>query len=306
MQQLRDDLSAFEGETVLTIGKFDGLHVAHQRLVEHIQGRAATLGVKSGLVTFDPHPAVLLDPAGAPPLLTTVTEKAALLDAMGLDLLVFLTFSREMMQTRAADYLAHLVSGLRPRELWVGEDFALGYRREGNVAFIRQWAEPRGVAVHTIPLVEVAGGVVSAARIRALLAEGAVEEAARLLGRPPSLTGIVKQGDQRGRTIGFPTANVIPDPTHALPVNGVYATRTRLPGGETIPSVTNVGTRPTFAGQTRQVESHLLDWEGDLYGQEIMVQFLHRLRDERKFPDIGALLAQIQQDAAAARTLLLG
>lgn len=305
MQQLRDDLSAFEGETVLTIGKFDGLHVAHQRLVEHIRARAALLGVKSGLVTFDPHPATFLNPAGAPPLLTTVTEKATLLEDMGLDLLVFLTFSHKMMETRAADYLAYLVSGLRPRELWVGEDFALGYRREGNVPFIRQWAEPRGVAVYTIPLVEMAGDVVSAARVRALLDEGAVEEAARLLGRPPSLSGIVRQGDQRGRTIGFPTANILPDPTHALPLNGVYATRTRLPGGETIPSVTNVGTRPTFAGQTRQVESHLLDWDGDLYGQEIMVQFLHRLREERKFPGIDALLSQIRQDAATARTLLM-
>ena len=145
MQLLRGDLSHFEGETVLTIGKFDGLHIAHQHLVERIRERAATLGVRSGMVTFDPHPAVVLSPDKVPPLLTSVPEKIALLEAWGLDVLVLLPFNRETMQTRAADYLQYLATGLRPRELWVGEDFALGYRREGNVAFIREWGAARGI-----------------------------------------------------------------------------------------------------------------------------------------------------------------
>lgn len=304
MQTIRDDLSTFDGETVLTIGKFDGIHVAHQMLLAHIMERAASLGVKSGMVTFDPHPAAVLRPEGAPPLLTTVHEKQQLLERLGLDLLVLLTFNRETMQTPAADYLAYLVEGLRPRELWVGEDFALGYKREGDVAFIRRWAEPRGIAVHTIPLLEVGDEVVSGSRIRALLEDGDVARAGRLLGRPPSVTGIVQEGDRRGRTIGFPTANLVPPPTHALPANGVYATHTLLADGTRVPSVTNVGTRPTFDGQRRQVESHLFDWSGDLYGEEVTVQFLHRLRDERRFDGIDALLAQIRADAAQARAML--
>jgi riboflavin kinase/FMN adenylyltransferase len=297
-------LSPFEGETVLTIGKFDGIHLAHQALVERIVERARESGVRSGMVTFDPHPATILNPSGAPLLLTSTTEKAALLKALGLDLLVFLTFNRELMQTRAADFLERLERYLRPRELWVGEDFAMGYKREGNIPFIRTWAGPRRIEVHTIPVVVANGEVVSGSRIRSLLAEGKVEDAARLLGRPPGVTGVVRRGDQRGRTIGFPTANVIPPPDHALPADGVYATYTRLAGGESIPGVTNVGTRPTFGSHERQVESHLFDWGGDLYDQPITTHFIHRLREERKFSGLDALINQIKSDAQAARRLL--
>lgn len=305
MQVLRGDLSAFQGETVLTIGKFDGIHVAHQRILQHIRERAARLGVRSGMVTFEPHPAAVLSPNGPPPLLTTIEEKTALVEAMGVDVLVLLPFTRETMQTRAADYLEYLYSGLRPRELWVGEDFAMGYRREGNVAFIREWGATHGMDVFTIPLLEEDGEVVSGSRIRKMLDEGDVAGATRLLGRVPSVTGVVVEGDKRGRTIGFPTANVLPDSARAIPANGVYATLTLLDSGEAVPSVTNIGTRPTFDGQRRQIETHLLDWAGDLYGQEITVQFLHRLREERKFAGIEALVAQIQADAGQARTLLL-
>jgi riboflavin kinase / FMN adenylyltransferase len=304
MQVLRDDLSAFRGESVLTIGKFDGIHLAHQQLVETIKARASALNVASGMVTFDPHPDTVLNPQGAPPLLTSPQEKRALLEELDLDLLVFLTFDRALMQTRAAEFLAYLTDRLRPRELWVGEDFAMGYQREGNVAFIRAWAEPRGIEVFTIPLVEVEGERVSGSRIRALLEQGKVDEAARLLGRPPAVSGVVQQGEQRGRTIGFPTANILPDPGHALPANGVYATRTLVPGGDRVPSVTNVGVRPTFDGQRHQIESYLFDWSGDLYGQSITVQFIHRLRPEKKFDGIEALLAQIRADAEQARHLL--
>lgn len=305
MQVLRGDLSAFQGETVLTIGKFDGIHVAHQAILQNIRARGARLGVQSGMVTFDPHPAAVLNPEGAPPLLTPVLEKTALLEALGLDVLVLLPFTRETAQTRAADYLEYLVAGLRPRELWLGEDFAMGYRREGTIAFIREWTEARGIGVFTIPLIKMDGETVSGSRIRARLNEGDVAGAARLLGRPPTVAGIVVEGDKRGRTIGFPTANVIPDPTRALPANGVYATRTLLASGEAAPSVTNIGTRPTFDGVRQQVESHLLGWSGDLYGQTITIQFLHRLREERRFSGIEALVAQIQADAQQARALLL-
>ncbi len=304
MQILRDDLSAFQGESVLTIGNFDGIHRGHQALIAHIQERAAARGAQSGMVTFDPHPATILKPSGAPPLLTSTTEKIALLEALGLELLVLLTFNRELMQTRAADFLARLDEGVRPRELWLGTDFAMGYKREGDVAFIRQWAAPRGIEVHPIPLVERDGQVISSSRVRARLSEGDVGGAAELLGRPPSVSGTVYQGDQRGRTIGFPTANILPPPNHALPANGVYATLTTLATGEVLPGVTNVGVRPTFDGQRQQVECHIFDWQGNLYEQPITVHFLHHLREERKFSGIDALLAQIRQDADEARHLL--
>ncbi|MBA3530423.1 MAG: bifunctional riboflavin kinase/FAD synthetase [Ardenticatenales bacterium] len=305
MQVLRDDLRAFQGESVLTIGKFDGIHLAHQRLIETIKQRASALDVSSGMVTFDPHPAQVLNPHGPPPLLTDTPQKIALLETLGLDLLIFLTFNKTLMQTRAVDFLAYLNAGLRPRELWVGEDFAMGYQREGDVAFIRAWAASRGIEVFTIPAVQVEGEQVSGSRIRDLLAQGKVAAAARLLGRAPAISGIVHQGDQRGRTIGFPTANILPVPGIALAANGVYATHTVLPDGTKIPSVTNVGTRPTFEGQRCQVESYLFDWEGDLYGKSITVEFIQRLRAEQKFAGIEALLAQIRLDAEQARRLLV-
>jgi riboflavin kinase / FMN adenylyltransferase len=305
MQILRDDLSDFDGETILTIGKFDGIHIAHQQLIRTIQERSRALGVRGAVVTFDPHPAAVLSPESAPLLLTPLPEKIALLDVLGLDLLVLLTFNREMMQTRAADFLQYLTAGLRPRELWVGEDFAMGYRREGNVDFIRKWTGPRGIEVQSIPLVSLDGKVVSGSTIRELIMAGEVEASRRLLGRPPGVSGVVHRGDQRGRSIGFPTANILPEATHLLPANGVYASRTRLASGEYVPSVTNVGTRPTFNGQRRQVETHLLDWSGDLYDETILIQFLHRLREEKKFSGIEMLRAQIGADVAQARELLL-
>ncbi len=304
MQLIRGDFSDFEGETILTIGKFDGLHVGHQALLATIRERAFSRGLLSGVVTFDPHPAAVLNPTGAPLLLTDNAEKARLLEQWNIDLLVLLPFNRETMKTRAADYLEYLVAGLRPRELWLGHDFALGYQREGDVAFICSWAEPRGIEIHSMPLVERDGEMINATRIRNLLTAGNVEGAAALLGRAPVVRGIVQQGDQRGRTIGFPTANVIPDPLLMIPANGVYATRTTLEDGSLVPSVTNVGVRPTFDGQRRQVETHLLDWSGNLYGQEIVVQFYHRLRGEQKFSGIDTLVAQIRADAAKAGELL--
>lgn len=301
---LRDDLSAFQGSSVMTIGKFDGIHLAHQHLIATINQRAAAQGAVSAMVTFDPHPEAILNPQGAPPLLTPLPEKIALLEQAGLGALLLLTFNEQLMRTRAADFLDALAGALRPRELWVGEDFALGYRREGDVSFIRQWAHARTIEVFSIPTVEVGGERVSGSRIRGLLGEGQVEAAARLLGRPPSVQGVVQQGDQRGRTIGFPTANLLPAPRQALPADGVYATRAYLPDGRWCPSVSNVGTRPTFEGTQRRVECHLFEWEGDLYGQPLTVCFYHRLREERKFSGLPALLAQIEADAAQARRYL--
>lgn len=304
MQKIRDNLSLFEGESILTIGNFDGIHVGHQALIKHIKQRATSFGIKCGMVTFDPHPVTVIRPDRAPLFLTTLDEKERLLDSLDLDLLALITFTRQTMKTRAADFLDYLVTGLRPRELWIGQDFALGYRREGTVEFIRHWAEPKGIAVRPIPLVKKEGQVVSSSRIRALIAEGHVEAASQLLGRSYHITGLVQEGHKRGRTIGFPTANIRPEANRAIPANGVYATRAVLATGEQVDSVTNVGVRPTFDGQQRLIECHLFDWSGDLYDQKMAVHFVKRLREEKKFNGIEELLTQIQSDAQQARQLL--
>lgn len=304
MQKIRDNLSLFEGESILTIGNFDGIHVGHQALIKHIKQRATSFGIKCGMVTFDPHPVTVIRPDQAPLFLNTLHEKEQLLDALDLDLLALITFTRQTMNTRAADFLDYLVTGLRPRELWIGQNFALGYRREGTVEFIRHWAEPKGIIVRPIPLVKKEDQVVSSSRIRALITDGQVEAASHLLGRSYSVTGVVQQGHKRGRTIGFPTANIKPEANRAIPAHGVYATRALLPSGELVDSVTNVGVRPTFDGQQRLIECHLFDWSGDLYDQKIVVHFVERLREERKFNGIEELLAQIQSDAQQAKQLL--
>ncbi|HYN87403.1 MAG TPA: bifunctional riboflavin kinase/FAD synthetase [Ardenticatenaceae bacterium] len=300
MLVLRDDFSSFEGESVLTIGSFDGVHLGHQALIEPVRRRAADLGAVPALLTFDPHPAAVLSPRGQPPLLTPLPHKLRLLDELGIELVALITFTRETAATRAVDFLRLLHTTLRIRELWVGPDFALGHKREGNLAYLQRWGHEHGVAVTAVEPVRIGGEVVSSSRIRARLQAGDVEGATQLLGRPPTVGGVVAQGDQRGRQIGFPTANVVPDPTVALPANGVYVTLAEV-RGERHPAVTNVGVRPTFGGARQLVETYLLDWQGDLYGHELAAHFLHRLRPEMKFDGIAALVAQIQADAEAAR-----
>lgn len=303
MLVLRDDFSRFDGESILTIGKFDGIHLGHQALINQVKTRAAGVGVVPALLTFDPHPAAVLSPRGQPPLLTPLPEKLHLLDRMGIELVALVTFTRETAATTAADFLRMVQNGLRPRELWVGPDFALGHNREGNVPYLRHWGVEHGVGVGTVEPVKLDGEVVSGSRIRSLLDAGDVESAARLLGRPPTVVGLVARGDQRGRRLGFPTANVVPDPNKAIPANGVYVTLTEVAGGR-YPAVTNVGVRPTFGGTQRMVEAYLLDWTGDLYGHQLSILFLHRLRPELKFQSIDALVAQIEADIAQARDWL--
>ncbi len=300
MLVVRDDFSAFEGFTVLTVGKFDGLHVGHQALTELVKARAEALGAKAGLVTFDPHPAAVLRPQQAPPLITPLPDKLRLLETWGLDVVAILTFDRRVARMRAVEFLRLLDRGLRPRELVVGHDFRFGHRREGDVELLRAWATERDIAVHVVPPVVVDGKRVSGSHIRTLIAEGRVEEAARFLGRPPSVSGHVIEGDRRGRQLGVPTANIVPARGQVVPANGVYVTLVEW-DGLPHPAVTNVGVRPTVDGSRLQIESHLLAWEGNLYNTRITVHFLHRLREERAFPSVAELVRQIERDVGAAR-----
>jgi len=292
-----------ERPAVLTMGKFDGLHLGHQRLIGTAVERARDLGMISAVLTWDPHPNAVLRPDQPLRLLTTVEERAEQIAALGPDLLIVAPFTRETMATAAQDYMAQICAALPLRELWVGEDFAMGRGRAGDVPSLMAIGRDLGFAVGAVSKIVIDGAPVSSSRVRELLGAGDVGGAVPLLGRPFGLRGVVVEGDKRGRQIGFPTANVAIDPDHVLPADGVYACLVEHEGRRLL-AVTNIGVRPTFNGLRRTVEAHLLDWSGDLYGRSIRVEFVQRLRGEQKFSGVEALVAQIRQDADKARALL--
>jgi riboflavin kinase/FMN adenylyltransferase len=293
-------------ETILTIGAFDGVHRGHQALIGDLVARARSTDRLAAVVTFHPHPAVILAPDRAPPYLTTPGEKAALLEGLNVDLLALLPFDRQMAATPARDFVAAVSRHLRMRELWVGSDFALGRDREGDVPRLRQFGRELGYDVHVVqPLLSVSGEgeVISSSLVRALLSEGRVEEAADLLGRNVSLSGEAVVGAGRGRPLGFPTANLEIRPERCVPADGVYAAFAVL-GAESFEAVANIGVRPSFGNGKRTVETHILDFDQDIYGCDLVVEFVARLRDEQRFEESRDLVAQISRDIAAARVVL--
>jgi riboflavin kinase/FMN adenylyltransferase len=300
-----DDLTRADlrQDTVLTIGAFDGVHRGHQALIEAVIERARATGRLAAVITFHPHPAVVLAPERAPRSLTTPGDKVALLEGLGVDLVVLLPFDREVAATSARDFVEMIARHLRLRELWVGNDFALGRNREGNVPRLRELGRDLGYEVHVVEPVVDGSESISSSRIRALLQEGRVAEAAQLLGRYHSLSGEVVVGAQRGRILGFPTANLEVRPERAVPADGVYAVYASL-GRERYPAVANVGVRPSFDNGQRTVEIHILDFDGEIYGCDLVVEFVARLRDERRFEDIDDLVSQIERDSQSAREIL--
>jgi len=300
-----DDLAkvGLRRETILTIGAFDGVHRGHQVLISPVVTRARAAGRLSGVITFHPHPAVVLAPHRAPRYLTTPGEKVAVLERLGVDLVVLLTFDERLATTPARDFVEMVSWRLRMQELWVGADFSLGRNREGNVAYLRQLGQELGYEVHIVEPLLVDGQVVSSSRIRRLLAEGEVEGAARLLGRYPRVSGEVVEGARRGHSLGFPTANLEVRPERAVPANGVYAVFAQL-GRQRYAAVANVGVRPTFDNGQRIVETYILDFEGDIYGCDLVVDFVARLRKERRFEKVEDLIEQIGKDSEMARSIL--
>ncbi len=295
-------------ETILTIGAFDGVHRGHQALIGAVVARARSTDRLAAVVTFHPHPAVVLAPNHAPPYLTTPGEKAALLEGLNIDLLALLPFNRQMVATPARDFVAAVSRHLRMRELWVGDDFALGRDREGDVPRLRQLGRELGYDVHIVqPVVSASGEgeVISSSLIRALLSEGRVEDAAELLGRNVSLSGEVVVGAGRGRSLGFPTANLEVRPERSVPADGVYAAFAVL-GTEGFEAVANIGVRPSFGNSKRTVETHILDFDQDVYGCDLVVEFVARLRDEQRFAECSDLVAQVSRDIVEARQVLQG
>ncbi|HML22840.1 MAG TPA: bifunctional riboflavin kinase/FAD synthetase [Aggregatilinea sp.] len=293
------------GPGIVAIGMFDGVHMGHQHLLTQLAHTARVKNSIPTVLTFFPHPDMVMGRVSGRYYLTTPEERAARLGDLGVEWVITHPFDAQVRQIRAADFVDELVRHLNLDELWVGADFAMGYQREGNVAFLREQGMEKGFEVKTVDLVasDEGGQIISSNSIRATLNAGNVEQAARWLGRPYQVSGEVVHGDQRGRTIGFPTANMAVWDEKFLPENGVYAGWVRV-GDEVYMSVANVGRRPTFDGQTVTVEAHLLDFDRDIYGEVITFDFVAHLRPEMRFSGIDALVAQIKRDAEQGRQIL--
>ena len=288
----------------LTIGNFDGVHRGHQRLVGEMVEAAHAAGCRAGLLTFDPHPLAVLRPDLTLPYLTAPEERAELLAALGLDFVLILPFNRTAAALSAADFMQQLVTRVPLCALWIGPDFALGRGREGNAARLGELGRDLGYDLRVTPAYDWHGEPVRSSRIRSLLVnEGAVEQAAELLGRPYEVWGEVVHGAERGRGLGFPTANLALPPGRLVPAYGIYACWAWR--GETgYPAAVNVGVRPSFDNGHPSVEAFLLDFDGDLYGETLGLSFIQRLRGEQRFADIHALIDQMRRDVAGTRQIL--
>lgn len=304
------DERPFAEGTIVTIGAYDGVHLGHQAVIAEVRRLAADRGTRSAVVTFDRHPAFVVRPESAPRLLTDLDQKLELLAATGVDATVLVPFDANRSQESPEDFVQSvLVECLGARGVVVGDDFHFGHQRKGNVALLREIGAREGFDVEPLPLVLRADGVdepVSSTAIRRALAGGEVDLAARLLGRPFEARGGVVRGDQRGRLLGFPTANVEVTNQICVPADGVYAGWYERPDGVTHPCAINLGRRPTFYEHADHslLEAHVLDFEGDLYGEPARVRFAGFLRSERKFDGIDALVAQLKQDVEHARAVL--
>ena len=284
----------------LTLGVFDGVHRGHQMLVGRLRDEARARGLGSGIVTFHPAPVTVLRPDISFHYLTSLETRVELLRGTGVDFVSVVQFTSELAQVSAEDFARVLVEEADMRVLIMGEDFAFGRGREGTVEHLSNIGEALGFEVVPIDLLAASDDQVSSTRVRQELAAGAMERVRELLGRPYSLRGPVLHGDERGRTIGFPTLNLGISADFTLPPNGVYITRCEV-GGRSYESCTNIGTRPTFDGVQRRVETHLLDFEGDLYGEVAKVDLLQRVRDEVKFAGPDELIEQLRRDVEATR-----
>jgi riboflavin kinase / FMN adenylyltransferase len=315
------DLAALRpppGGTAVTIGAYDGLHLGHRALIAELSARAREDALTTAVVTFDRHPAMVVRPESAPCLLCDLDQRLELLATTGIALAVVVPFDQERANETAEDFVNQiLVHGLGARLVVVGEDFHFGHGRKGNVALLAEMGLTAGFDVEGVSLsTDGVGGdgragtteAISSTRIRTALAEGRVEEAAALLGRPHQVRGTVVSGDRRGGAeLGFPTANVDVPAGICLPAAGIYAAWYRRPDGTEHRAAVSVGRRPTFYGDDAplMVEAYLLDFDGDLYGETAQVSFVARLRDEEAFDSAEALIEQIHRDVDAARSRLV-
>lgn len=288
----------------VTIGNFDGVHLGHRAVIARLAERAATLDVAACVVTFEPHPRELFDPARAPARLSRLRDKAGAVAPLGVDRLVVLRFDRTLVEQEPEAFVDELlVAGLGVRHVLVGDDFRFGHRRRGDFALLARAGRQRGFGVEAADTCMLDGERVSSTRVRAALAAGALDEAARLLGGPYTIRGRVIRGESLGRRLGYPTANIALD-GHGLPLSGVFAVVACDDRGRRLPGVANLGWRPTVGGTRPLLEVHAFDFDGDLYGAHLAVELLMRLRPEERFESLDALVERMHEDAREARACL--
>ncbi|HLU46345.1 MAG TPA: bifunctional riboflavin kinase/FAD synthetase [Natronosporangium sp.] len=301
------------GRSVVTIGVFDGVHRGHQATIRHAVTQARERGLKSVVVTFDPHPAEVVRPGSRPAVLTEPARQAELIEELGVDALCVQPFTWEFSQLSPEAFVHNvLVERLHAALVVVGENFRFGHKAAGDVRLLTELGRRFGFSVESAPLVVEGGTVFSSTYIRACVAAGDVAAAANALGRPHRLEGVVVRGDRRGRELGFPTANLLHSRYAAVPADGIYAgwfLRRGDQGGATTfterhPAAISIGTNPTFAGAQRRVEAYLLDFDGDLYGEQVALEFVAHLREQRAYPTVEGLVAQMHQDVAETRSVL--
>ena len=294
------------GRSVVTIGVFDGVHKGHQATIGHTVARARELGLQSVVVTFDPHPAEVVRPGSHPTVLTEPARKAELIEALGADVLCVVPFTPEFSRLSAEAFVHDvLVEHLHAAQVVVGDNFRFGHRAAGDVALLERLGRTFGFAVEGAPLVAEAGTVFSSTYIRSCVDAGDVGAAAAALGRPHRLEGVVVRGDQRGRELGFPTANLLCHRYAAVPADGIYAAW-MIPRGQRqrLAAAVSIGTNPTFSGRERRVEAYVLDFDGDLYGERLALDFVAHLRGQVRFDSVEPLVAQIAVDVERTRRAL--
>ncbi|HEX3127900.1 MAG TPA: bifunctional riboflavin kinase/FAD synthetase [Thermoanaerobaculia bacterium] len=286
-----------------TIGNFDGVHRGQRSALDLVVARATELGVPSVVITFDPHPVAVLRPEMAPPLLTTLQQKEKLLEEAGISVVLVVRFNSELAKIPARRFVREFLHDkLDLKEIYVGASFMFGHGREGNLSLLQEMGEDLGFRAFGVNEVNYAGERISSSRIRRAIAEGKAGDVMEMLGRPYSISGVIARGDRMGKRLGWPTINLVPE-NKLLPLDGVYASRVFFP---TFPAmfdcVTNVGTRPTvYENYQRVVESHILEFKSDVYGERVELSFYKRLREERIFPTVMDLSAQIGRDVETAR-----
>jgi riboflavin kinase/FMN adenylyltransferase len=300
-----EELAVFlpENDTLLTIGVFDGVHLGHQRLISELLKQAARRHLLAGVVTFRQHPEDVLTTGKSLPFLTDIETRIGLLQALGINLIVPLTFTKRLAGLGARQFIARLQKHLKMRGLVIGPDFALGRRREGNIEALRKLGQEMDFSLTVVPPLVINGETVSSTAIRKAMADGDMKKVRELTGRYFSLHGKVVTGAGRGESLGFPTANLDVNSGQALPPDGVYAGLAHA-NGKTYRSMTNIGFDPTFGDKTRTIEAYLLDYSGDLYGHKLSVDFIAKLRDEKKFKNAEELKKQVAEDIKRGRNIL--
>jgi len=292
-----------QGATVLTIGVFHGVHAAHRYRLKKLHQRAAEKNLLSGVVPFSPHPQSVLHQHNQLPWLSNLEDRVRAFRELGINIVAVLTFTPKVAQLSAQEFISLVKKQLRMRGIMVGPDFALGRGREGNINLLRALGREMEFSVEVIPPYTINGEVVSSTLIRQALAQGDMKKVERLMGHHFHLRGKVITSDKRGRVLGFPTANLDIKPQQALPGNGIYATIAQVDGKQ-FPSATNIGIRPTFGEGEKTVETHLLNYKGDLYGKDMRLEFVQKLRDEQRFPSSEELKVQIEKDVREVEAIL--